>query len=57
MDERFLDQTVDSDHEEQPVNHNGSPIARRLSSGDVGETSQVHSSRVASCIKNFVGQV
>ena len=55
MDERFLDTgvhdfrhmyciTVDSDHEERPVNRYGSPIARR-SSGDVGETWQVHSSR------------
>ena len=34
--------------EERPVNRYGSPIARR-SSGDVGETSQVPSTRVVSC--------
>ena len=42
--------------EERPVNRYGSPIARR-SSGDVGETSQVPSTRVVSCdeLLVFVG--
>ena len=37
--------TADNDCEERPVNRYGSPIARR-SFRDVGETSQVPSSRV-----------
>ena len=39
--------SADTECEERPVNRYGSPIARR-SSGDVGETSQVPSSRVVS---------
>ena len=54
MDERFLDIIADSDREERSVNRYASSIACR-SSGDVKETSQIHSSRVVSCIKNFVG--
>ena len=49
-EERLLDITAnsaDTECEERPVNRYGSPIARR-SSGDVGETSQVPSSRVVS---------
>ena len=50
-EESVLDITAnsaDTECEERPVNRYGSPIARR-SSGDVGETSQVPSSRVVSC--------
>lgn len=51
MGESLLDVTVnsaDTDCEERPVNHYGSPIASR-SIGNVRETSQVLSSRVVSC--------
>ena len=51
MEESLLDVTAnsaDTDCEERPVNRYGSPIARR-SIGNVGETSQVPSSRVVSC--------
>ena len=50
-EESLLDITAnsaDTECEERPVNRYGSPIARR-SSGDVGEPSQVPSSRVVSC--------
>ena len=50
-EESLLDITAnsaDTECEERPVDRYGSPIARR-SSGDVGETSQVPSSRVVSC--------
>ena len=39
--------SADTECEERPVNRYGSPLARR-SSGDVGETAQVPSSRVVS---------
>lgn len=61
-EERLLDITAnsaDTECEERPVNRYGSPIARR-SSGDVGETSQVPSTRVVSCdheLLVFVGGV
>ena len=40
--------SADTNCEERTINHYGSPIARR-SSGNVGETLQVPSSRVVSC--------
>ena len=49
-EESVLDITAnsaDTECEERPVNRYGSPLARR-SSGDVGETAQVPSSRVVS---------
>ena len=54
MEESLLDVTAnsaDTDCEERPVNGYGSPIASR-SIGNVGETSQVPSSRVVSCEHN-----
>ena len=50
-EESLLDITAnsaDTECEERPVDRYGSPIARRRA-GDVGETSQVPSSRVVSC--------
>ena len=49
-EESVLDITAnsaDTECEERPFNRYGSPLARR-SSGDVGETAQVPSSRVVS---------